>query len=71
MKPDEVPNYNHRDAYNHYQYKLKQVKRQKIDRLLNELEQTQARMIEAAVGLKEAESFPEANEVINYIKGLK
>jgi predicted transcriptional regulator len=66
-----MKNYNHQDAYKHYVIKLNNDKRQKIDKLLNQLDQIHSSMIEQAVQSKEYEEFPEANEVINYIKGLK
>ena len=45
-------------------------KRKVIDNTLDMLHNMQMDMIEYAVEVKEGENFPEANEIINYIKGL-
>lgn len=45
-------------------------KRQIIDAVLNNLHTTQMEMIEDAVQIKESKGFPEANELINYIRAL-
>lgn len=45
-------------------------KRQIIDAVCNELHQLQMEMIEQAVAKKQVENFPEANQIINYIKTL-
>jgi hypothetical protein len=63
-----MKNYNHTDAYKHYVVKLNNDKRQKIDKLLNQLDQIHSNMIEDAVAVSD---LTQANEVINYIKGLK
>ena len=42
-----------------------------IGTFVNGLHEIQADMIEATVSIKESNGFPEANEIINYIKGLK
>jgi hypothetical protein len=63
-----MKNYNHHDAYKHYVIKLNNDKRQKIDKLLNQLDQIHTNMIEDAVAVSD---LTQANEVINYIKGLK
>lgn len=45
-------------------------KRQIIDAIVNNLHNTQMEMIEDVVAIKESQGFPEANEIINYIKAL-
>ena len=45
-------------------------KRQILARHLNDLHAMQMTMIEDAVQMKEYQDFPEANQVINYIKAL-
>lgn len=45
--------------------------RDQIGTFVAGLHEIQADMLEAAVKLKEREGFPEAVEVIDYIKGLK
>lgn len=45
-------------------------KRQIIKQTLDELHEMQMSMIEDAVLAKEYANFPEANEVINYIRAL-
>jgi hypothetical protein len=45
-------------------------KRQIIDAIVNNLHNTQMEMIEDAVLARESAGFPEANEIINYIKAL-
>ncbi len=45
-------------------------KRQIIDQTLNQLHEMQMAMIEDAVAAKESKGFPEANKLIDYIKGL-
>jgi hypothetical protein len=45
-------------------------KRQIVDQTLNELHEMQMAMIEDAVAAKESKGFPEANELINHIRGL-
>ncbi len=45
-------------------------KRKVIDETLDKLHTMQMDMIEYAVEVKEGENFPEANEVINYIRNL-
>lgn len=46
-------------------------KRQILNDVLAELHNTQMEMIEDAVVAREAAGFPEAREIINYIKALK
>jgi len=45
-------------------------KRQIIDAIVNNLHNTQMEMIEDAVLARESAGFPEANELINYIRAL-
>lgn len=45
-------------------------KRQIIDHVLNDLHNTHMDMIEQAVQIQEAKGFPEASEVIDYIRSL-
>jgi len=45
-------------------------KRQIIDRVLDELHTIQMDCIEAAVEIKEKQGFPEATQLISYIRGL-
>jgi len=45
--------------------------RDQIGTFVNGLHEIQADMIEATVAAKEARGFPEANEVIRHIMGLK
>jgi len=45
-------------------------KRQIIDQTLIQLHEMQMAMIEDAVSVKESKGFPEANKLIDYIKGL-
>ena len=45
-------------------------KRQVIDQVLNDLHTMQMDMIESAVQIREGQGFPEASEVINYIRSL-
>lgn len=45
-------------------------KRQVIDQVLNDLHTMQMDMIESAVRIREGQGFPEASEVINYIRSL-
>lgn len=45
-------------------------KRQIIDAVCNELHDMQMEMIENAVSIKEQNGFPEATEVIDYVRSL-
>jgi hypothetical protein len=45
-------------------------KRQVIDQVLNDLHTRQMDMIESAVQIREGQGFPEAREVIDYIRSL-
>lgn len=45
-------------------------KRQVIDQVLNDLHTMQMDMIESAVQIREGQGFPEAREVIGYIRSL-
>ena len=45
-------------------------KRQVIDQVLNDLHTMQMDMIESAVQIREGQGFPEAREVIEYIRSL-
>ena len=45
-------------------------KRQVIDQVLNDLHTMQMDMIEDAVQIRESKGFPEAREVIDYIRSL-
>jgi hypothetical protein len=45
-------------------------KRQVIDQVLNDLHTMQMDMIESAVQIREGQGFPEAREVIDYIRSL-
>jgi hypothetical protein len=45
-------------------------KRQVIDEVLNDLHTMQMDCIELAVLIKEDQGFPEATQLINYIRGL-
>lgn len=45
-------------------------KRQIVDQVLNDLHAMQIEMIEDAVSIKQAQGFPEACEVIDYIRTL-
>lgn len=47
------------------------LKREDLTAFVNELHSIQHDMIEATVEQKEKQGFPEATEVIKYIKGLK
>jgi hypothetical protein len=47
------------------------LKREDIMTFVSGLHELQEDLIEASVKAKEAKGFPEATEVINYIKGLK
>jgi len=55
--------------YRSVKYSLNR-KRQIIKQTLAELHTMQMEMIEDAVAVQESAGFPEANEVINYIKAL-
>jgi len=45
-------------------------KRQVINQVLNDLHTMQMDMIESAVRIREGQGFPEAREVIDYIRSL-
>ena len=47
------------------------LKREDIMTFISGLHELQEDLIEASVAQKEKQGFPEATEVINYIKGLK
>ena len=47
------------------------LKREDIMTFVSGLHEVQEELIEASVKSKEVKGFPEATEVINYIKGLK
>lgn len=47
------------------------LKREDIMTFVSGLHELQEDLIEASVAQKEKQGFPEATEVINYIKGLK
>lgn len=47
------------------------INKKDIPAFVNELRLIQENMIEAVVASKELQGFPEANQVINYIRGLK
>jgi hypothetical protein len=47
------------------------LKREDIMTFVGGLHELQEDLIEASVAQKEKQGFPEATEVINYIKGLK
>ena len=47
------------------------LKREDIMTFISGLHELQEDLIEASVEQKEKQGFPEATEVINYIKGLK
>ena len=69
MEPKDFSN-----AFKNAQYEIRYAysglnrKRQLINATLDELHTMQMEMIEDAVLTKEYTGFPEANEVINYIK---
>lgn len=70
MEPKDFSN-----AFNSAQQQIRYAKglsrkRQIIDAHLQELHTMYMEMVEAAVDAKEYAGFPEANEVINYIKAL-
>lgn len=70
MEPKDFSN-----AFNSAQQEIRYVrglgrKRQIIDAHLNELHVMHMEMIEDAVLLRESSGFPEANEIINYIRAL-
>jgi hypothetical protein len=62
MNPDYGNQY-----YSKAKYSLNR-KRQIINRQLEELHTMHMEMIEGAVAARESAGFPEANEVINYIR---
>lgn len=62
--------YRHSDSYKSIVVKLNTDKRVKIDKLLNHLYSVHENMLEEAVRAKEYKNFPEANEIINYIRKL-
>jgi hypothetical protein len=47
------------------------INKRDIPGFVNELRLIQENMIEAVVQSKETQGFPEATQVINYIRGLK
>lgn len=70
MEPKDFSN-----AFNQAQQEIRYAhglgrKRQIINAHLEELHAMHAEMIEDAVLTKEYQGFPEATEVINYIRGL-
>lgn len=62
------PDYSNR-AYGPIRYSLSR-KRQIINETLEQLHTMHAEMIEEAVLAREYQGFPEANQIINYIKTL-
>ena len=62
------PDYSNR-SYGPIRYSLNR-KRQVIEQTLVELHAMQMEMIEDAVLARESAGFPEANELINYIRAL-
>lgn len=47
------------------------IDKKDIPAFVNELRLIQENMIEAVVASKESQGFPEANQLINHIRGLK
>ncbi len=52
-------------------YKFPKLTVNEIDNFLKKLQQVHLEMIEKAVYAKQEQGFPEANEIINYIKSKK
>lgn len=52
-------------------YKYPKLTVSEIDNFLKKLQQVHLEMIEKAVYAKQEQGFPEANEIINYIKSKK
>lgn len=52
-------------------YKFPKLTVSEIDNFLKRLQQVHLEMIEKAVYAKQEQGFPEANEIINYIKSKK
>ena len=71
MSPKDYSNaFNDAQREIRYAYSGLNRKRQIINAVVNNLHNTQMEMIEDAVAIKESAGFPEANEVINYIRAL-
>lgn len=69
MEPKDFSNaFNNAQREIRYAYSGLNRKRKIINATLDELHVMQMEMIEDAVAAKEYAGFPEANEVINYIK---
>jgi hypothetical protein len=52
-------------------YQFPKLTKSEIDNFLKKLESVHMQMIEKAVYIKQEQGFPEANEIINYIKSKK
>jgi hypothetical protein len=71
MEPKDFSNaFNSAQKEIRYAYRGLNRKRQIVDQTLIQLHEMQMAMIEDAVSVKESKGFPEANKLIDYIKGL-